>query len=89
MVNVHELLDKRQESEENRENYKDENKQIIEKENKVEVVNNKNSSMYKTFKYNKQRKVFEEIRYNDITEFEMDNVWPKPIINRTNEIKSS
>ena len=45
--------------------------------------------MYKTFKYNKQRKVFEEIRYNDITEFEMDNVWPKPRINRTNEIKSS
>ena len=77
------------EGEENRENYKEENKQIREKENKVDVLKNENSSMYKTFKYNKQRKVFEEIRYNDITEFEMDNIWPKPRINRTNEIKSS
>ena len=42
---------------------------------------------FRTFKYNKGRKVFEEIVYNSLTELDNDTNWPKPRITKENNIK--
>ena len=74
---------KRNRMDDDRSNYKEN----VVKESKVVKPDIVEVGKYKTFKYNKGRKVFEEIVYNSLRELDNDTNWPKPRITKENNIK--
>jgi len=56
---------------------------------KREVLQEVDVNKLKTVKYNKNKRIYEIITYESVSNFDNDGEWNKPRISRNNEIKSS
>ena len=55
----------------------------------IDESNKENINKLKSVKYNKSKRIYEVVMYENVGEFDKDSEWNKPRISRNNVIKSS